>query len=1030
LSFSDPDAGTDPIVVTLSVPAGALAAGSADGVTVGGTASALTLTGSVAAINAFIAGGAVIYTPAENASADVTLSVHADDQGHNGPPGVNTAEEEVTLDLQPVNDAPEITGPVGVGSTEDSPLPLTSITISDVDAGSSPVTLTLSVPAGSLAATSGAGVTVGGTAAAMTLTGTATAINAFIAASKVVYTPVLNSSADVTVTATVTDNGHAGSGGALEDSTSWTVTLSAVNDAPTASAPASVGVTEDVASAMTGISFADVDAGMATVTVTLSVPTGSLAAGPGDGTVTVGGTASALTLTGTIGHINAFIAASNVSYTTAENATANVTLTAVINDGGATGMSGALSGQTTTVLTVSAVNDAPVVSVPGSATVTEDVAGAVTGISFSDVDAASGAVTATLSVPSGSLAATSGSGVTVGGTASALTLTGTVANINAFIAASGVTYTTAQNATGSVTATAAIDDGGHTGSGGSRTDSAQFTIDVTAVNDAPTASAPPSIAVTEDVASAVTGISFADADVGSATVTATLSVPSGTLAATSGGGVTVGGTASALTLTGTVAAINAFIAASGVTYTTVQNATADVALTASLNDGGNSGTGGAQSGQTTATLAVTAVNDAPTVALPSDVEGVPGTPKALTGLVISDVDAGSGTVTATISAPAGTFTATSGAGVGVAGSGTSTLTLSGTVAAINAFIAAGGVAFNPSTASGASVVVTLSVDDGGNGGVDPGLSGTATSEAVSAGFTVSLLIPITGTGGSDGLTGGSRNEFLDAGEGDDKLSGGGGDDRLDGGTGDDRLDGGTGADQLNGGDGIDTVVYGSSAVTVNLQTGVNAGHAAGDTFSSIERYTLSSAGDQFIGSNGDDWVDGLAGNDTLNGGLGADTLIGSGGLDKLYGGAGTDTLSGGNENDQLYGGADADVLEGGFGSDLIEGGAGADMLTGGVGADTFVFGADAVDGSTDRVLDFQKLVDKIDLRAIDANTLVGGDQAFSFVNGGLTGQAGQAALSYTAGTNTTTVLLDVNGDGIADLTILVTGQVGAGDWWP
>src|SRR5205814_2230615 len=89
-----------------------------------------------------------------------------------------------------------------------------------------------------------------------------------------------------------------------------TVSVAAANDAPTITAPASIGVTEDVAGALTGISFADVDAASASVVVTLSVPAGALAA-TSSGTVTVGGTAGALTLTGSISNINAFIAASN-----------------------------------------------------------------------------------------------------------------------------------------------------------------------------------------------------------------------------------------------------------------------------------------------------------------------------------------------------------------------------------------------------------------------------------------------------------------------------------------------------------------------------------------------------------------------------------------------------------------------------------------------------------------------------------------------------------------------------------------------
>ncbi|MEN2981041.1 hypothetical protein, partial [Tistrella arctica] len=83
-------------------------------------------------------------------------------------------------------------------------------------------------------------------------------------------------------------------------------------------------------------------------------------------------------------------------------------------------------------------------------------------------------------------------------------------------------------------------------------------------------------AVTEDTVTALTGISISDIDAGSGIVTVTFAVGSGTLSATSGSGVTVGGTATSRTLSGTVTAINAFIAANGVSFTPAANATADV----------------------------------------------------------------------------------------------------------------------------------------------------------------------------------------------------------------------------------------------------------------------------------------------------------------------------------------------------------------------------------------------------------------------------------------------------------------------
>src|SRR5262249_33671098 len=67
----------------------------------------------------------------------------------------------------------------------------------------------------------------------------------------------------------------------------------------------------------------------------------------------------------------------------------------------------------TVTLTVSAVNDAPILAVPGPISVTEDTAATITGISVTDVDAGTGTITVTLAVASGSLSASPSGSVAV-----------------------------------------------------------------------------------------------------------------------------------------------------------------------------------------------------------------------------------------------------------------------------------------------------------------------------------------------------------------------------------------------------------------------------------------------------------------------------------------------------------------------------------------------------------------------------------------------------------------------------------------
>ncbi|WP_225580461.1 DUF4347 domain-containing protein [Pseudomonas sp. PDM16] len=400
------------------------------------------------------------------------------------------------------------------------------------------------------------------------------------------------------------------------DSTAATkiVSVTAVNDAPQITAPVSIGVTEDMPGAITGISFSDVDAGSANVTVTLTIGSGSLSA-IGNGSVTVGGTSSALTLTGSIANINSFIAGSNLSFTTAANATADVTLTVSINDGGNTGNGGAQSANETITLQVTAVNDAPTITAPGSIAITEDIPGALTGISFSDVDAGSGTVTVTFSVPSGTLNATSGNGVSIGGTSSELTLTGSLADINAFIAASGVSFTTASNATANVTLTVMIDDGGNTGSGGAQTDTTNVTLTVTAVNDAPVNTVPSSQTMLQDgtlVFSTGNGnaLSIADVDVGGGTMRVTLTASNGllTLGSLSGVSFLVGnGTGDGtMVFEGNLSAINNALA--GLSFAPTGGYYGPAAVQITTDDLGQSGSGGGQTDTDTILINVAQTN--------------------------------------------------------------------------------------------------------------------------------------------------------------------------------------------------------------------------------------------------------------------------------------------------------------------------------------------------------------------------------------------------------------------------------------
>ncbi|PVE20484.1 hypothetical protein DC522_32055 [Microvirga sp. KLBC 81] len=156
------------------------------------------------------------------------------------------------------------------------------------------------------------------------------------------------------------------------------------------------------------------------------------------------------------------------------------------------------------------------------------------------------------------------------------------------------------------------------------------------------------------------------------------------------------------------------------------------------------------------------------------------------------------------------------------------------------------------------------------------------------------------------------------------------------------------------------------------------------------------------------------------------TLTGTSGGNTLTGTVAEDTIRGLGGNDELNGGAGADMLDGGAGNDALVGGAGADTLFGGAGTDRFVFTlpVDSAVATPDVISDFSRSEkDRISLSDIDANNRVGGDQKFAFIGsaafGGVAGQ-----LRYEQTNGNTQVMGDVNGDGVADFVIQVTGLVG------
>jgi serralysin len=278
------------------------------------------------------------------------------------------------------------------------------------------------------------------------------------------------------------------------------------------------------------------------------------------------------------------------------------------------------------------------------------------------------------------------------------------------------------------------------------------------------------------------------------------------------------------------------------------------------------------------------------------------------------------------------------------------------------------------------------------------------------------------------ITGNTANNIIIGNDADNRLNGGTGIDTLIGGKGNDTyvLDN---ANELNlvqelADEGTDTLQIAYSNTSTKVAQNIDL-----SSHQHLENVKITGTGlFNLTGNEANNVLTGNAANNRLDGGTGADTLIGGLGNDTYVvdnlndvitelAGQGTDTvnsslswtlgaelenlvltgaahldgtgntlrnsLTGNDSNNILDGGAGADTLIGGRGNDLLIGNLGADILTGGEGADVFLFQTLSELGlgtKRDVINDFNASEgDLIDLSALDANGLLGGNNTFTFI---------------------------------------------------
>jgi Big-like domain-containing protein/Calx-beta domain-containing protein/cadherin-like protein len=459
----------------------------------------LTLTGTTTVANYQTALRTVTYAnSSDNPTASRTITFTATDGV--SIPGSATRGIAITA----VNDGPVNTVPGPQSTNEDTAKVFSSgngnqISVADVDLGANPIKITLTATNGTLtlATTAGLTITTGDGADDPTLVFTGLLANVNTALNGLTFNPTLDFSGAASLQIVSDDQGNTGTGGALTDTDSVSITVNAANDPPALTATGgNLSYTEnDPATAIDpGLTITDVDnANLTGATVAI---TGNFASGQDVLAFTnqLGITGSynsgtgVLTLTGTTSVANYQTALRSVTYANSSDnpSTSLRTVTFTANDGTNTGSA-------TRGISVTAVNDAPVNTVPGAQGTAQNTpivfsSGNANLIAVTDADAGTNTIQVTLTATNGTLTLNgmsglsfsfsdgNGTGAGDGNADPTMTFRGTLTDVNT--ALNGLTFTPSAGFSGAASLTITSNDLGNTGTGGPLSDTDVVNIQV------------------------------------------------------------------------------------------------------------------------------------------------------------------------------------------------------------------------------------------------------------------------------------------------------------------------------------------------------------------------------------------------------------------------------------------------------------------------------------------------------------------------------------------------------------------------
>ncbi len=510
--------------------------------------SSVTLSGTAAQITAALASTSTNYTGTLNYYGPDSLSVTTTDTVNNA----TSATKTVAIQVADTTTVSETVPTSTLAVNENAALSLSGISVSDGPNTADLLHTVLTVSHGNINVDTTTGVTIVGGASgssSVTLSGTAAQITAALASTSTNYTGTLNYYGPDSLSVTTTDT--------VNNATSATKTVAIqVADTTTVSetVPTStLAVNENAALSLSGISVSDGPNTADLLHTVLTVSHGNINVDTTTGVTIVGGASgsSSVTLSGTAAQITAALASTSTNYTGTLNYygpdSLSVTTTDTVNN--ATSATKTVAIQVADTTTVSE-------TVPTSTlAVNENAALSLSGISVSDGPNTADLLHTVLTVSHGNINVDTTTGVTIVGGASgssSVTLSGTAAQITAALASTSTNYTGTLNYYGPDSLSVTTTDTVNNATSATKTVAIQVADTTTVSETVPTST----LAVNENAALSLSGISVSDGPNTADLLHTVLTVSHGNINVDTTTGVTIVGGASgssSVTLSGTAA---------------------------------------------------------------------------------------------------------------------------------------------------------------------------------------------------------------------------------------------------------------------------------------------------------------------------------------------------------------------------------------------------------------------------------------------------------------------------------------------